>query len=93
MKAFVVNGEPHYEDPVDFPCSYSFRAYYRETMYGEYLQPLEPRQKPQQEVRYVYLHVDNSRRITSKLNALDNAVKYLLKKEEHKGVKKGRYLG
>lgn len=27
---------------IDFPCSYSWRAYYQETIYGEYLPALEP---------------------------------------------------
>lgn len=27
---------------IDYPCSYSWRAYYQETMYGEYLPALEP---------------------------------------------------
>lgn len=93
MKAFIVNGEPHFEDPIDFPCSYSFRAYYRETMFGEYLPPLELREPPQDvEVRHTYFHIDNSRRITAKLNALGGAIKYLLQKEQQKGGKK-KYQG
>lgn len=62
-----------------------------DSCYG-YLPDIEPRQKPPQdvEVRHTYFHVDNSRRITAKLNALDGAVNYLLKKEEQKGGKKSK---
>ena len=94
MKGIRVNNEVHFEDPVDFPCSYSFRAYYRETMFGEVLPDIEQKETMPQdiEVRHTYFHVDNSRRITAKLNALDGAVKYLLEKEKQKGGKK-KYQG
>ncbi len=29
-------------DPIDFPCSYSWRAYYAETQEGVYLPSIEP---------------------------------------------------
>lgn len=30
------------ENAIDFPCSFSWRAYYQETFYGEYLPSIEP---------------------------------------------------
>jgi len=94
MKAFIVNGEPHFEDPVDFPCSYSFRAYYRETMFGEILPPLEPKEPPQDvEVRHIYHHIDNTQRVMNRLDDLERPIKYLLEKDKQKEGKKGRYLG
>ena len=59
-----------------------------DTCYG-----YKPETMPQDiEVRHTYFHIDNSRRITAKLNALDGAVKYLLEKEKQKGGKK-KYQG
>lgn len=51
-----------FNDPnlFDFPCSYSWRAYYEETMYGRYLPALDP-EVPERDpvevvVKHIYVH-------------------------------------
>ena len=85
---------PAGKNVIDFPCSYSWRAYYQETFYGEYLPHIDMQETPPQdvEIRYIHHNVNDTRRVFAKLNALDGAIKYLLKdKEKQKGGKGYKY--
>jgi len=39
------------ENAIDFPCSYSWRSYYQETFYGEYLPRIEPHTKIEEQIK------------------------------------------
>lgn len=85
------------ENAFDFPCSYAYRAFYQEMMYGEYLPSIEPnelilqdRQSPVTEYRVVKVH---DKQLTRKVNDLEGIIKYLLKKEEDKQKRhRGKYF-
>lgn len=39
------------ENYIDFPCSYTWRAFYEESLYGRNLPPIEPPEIPEQQVQ------------------------------------------
>ena len=82
------------EGAIDFPCSYIWRAYYEETLYGRYLPPIEP--SPYQgEVKPVIITRGLTPKERDELNQLKAHALFLERKlNEHldKKKKKGRYL-
>lgn len=88
-----MNKDKDYRNLFDFPCSRTFREYESE-QFGEYLPHIDVQGKPPQdvEIRYIHHNVNDTRRVFAKLNALDGAIKYLLKeREEQKGGKGYKY--
>lgn len=89
-KAIRVGNELFFDDPIDFPCSYAWRSYYRETMYGEYMPRLESESKepsePPEVIDYRVIKI-HDKQLTRKVNDLEGAVKYLLaeKQKKHRG--------
>ena len=69
------------ENPIDFPCSYSWRAYYAETMEDIYLPSIEiPEPKIETHIvkQYVTAHIDKvSLAHNRRLNNLESQAKEL----------------
>ena len=88
------------EDAFDFPMAYCWRAYYRETVYGEYLPLLEPPNEPrpivnQQVIEHRVIKT-HDRELTRKVLDHEGSIKYLLEKQKEredrqKGSPKHKY--
>ena len=73
-------------DEIDFPCSYSWRSFYEETLYGRYLPSIElPQEEPKVEhiTRVTTVIGGNTMQLLNRIVALEN--------QSHTNKKSNRY--
>ena len=89
---------PAGKNAIDFPCSYSFRAYYEETFYGRYLPSIEPPQHTTGELNERIIKLEEptmkSGLTYKELQQIKGEITYLMNKlnthlDASKGKKKG----
>ena len=73
------------ENAIDFGCSYSYRAFYEETLYGRYLLPLEPLPRQRQVIpiikQVIHLGINpETLELDKRLNEAEGAIKFLRNK-------------
>ena len=83
-----INEYEHYREigpeGFDFPCSYVWRAYYEETVFGRYLPALEPKELPPEADK---VEPQWAKRQWSIVNQLRGMVQFLYSKETERRAK------